>query len=86
MKKTELLQIRVSPELKNSLKKIASDKGMTMSGLIEDMLGVLAEDPNLFKDAKNLEAKVDEMGKRVSALSEMFNEVRVLANELKNGK
>jgi antitoxin component of RelBE/YafQ-DinJ toxin-antitoxin module len=60
MKKTELLQIRVSPQLKEALKKMADKEGMTMSGLIENMLGELVNDTNLLD---NLDKKINELQK-----------------------
>ena len=61
MKKTELLQIRVSPEIKEALKAEASKQGKTMSAYIEEHLRQLTEEPDLKDKIQKIENKTEEL-------------------------
>lgn len=65
MKKTELLQIRVSPEVKEALKAEAKKQGKTMSSYIEEHLKQLTESPDLQNKIQSLEDRTVELTAKI---------------------
>lgn len=57
-KKTELIQFRVTPEMKEKLKTVAEERNTTIAAIIEDSLIQAIQEPSLEERVRALEDEV----------------------------